>query len=251
MAAKLIRNRCRGTAMIEFVLSLPLLLLILMLVFFFGRGMVRAQHSIAMVHYELWRAHMPARHVVTGDTWPVAPAADAPNHLALNQTFHGGRSATRLQLRSDGSFPYLAGEHLVRTAENRDVAEIMARIHLGRNDAGRTLSSSVTRPEQVPLWQQFDPEIRHTQTAFGHPFSYVYGFRVTEIAPAMVRWSYDPARRRDPNVMHSVRDVYFVELDQRLADITGADDQANPLAQRVRDLYRAQPAYRGPGVPAP
>ena len=72
------KHRAHGTAMSEMVLVLPVILIMLALMVFYGRGMIRNQRVKVMDRYEVWRQV----HEGSG-----ARVDSTVNHATLNQLF--------------------------------------------------------------------------------------------------------------------------------------------------------------------
>jgi hypothetical protein len=101
-------SRRRGAAMSEMVLVAPVLLLVLVLLFYFGALMPRTERALMMARYETWRA---------AEANAPGPAGDPTSgHAHLNEAFFEGY-ARSLAIESDVSFfPDEAPETFVAAA---------------------------------------------------------------------------------------------------------------------------------------
>jgi hypothetical protein len=234
--------------MSEFILVLPFLLLILMLLFYFGRGMLRVQHTQVMATYEAWRLSAPVRD--QQDNEPVLPQPEADSHAAMNAAFFGG-NAQEMDFNVSGWFWPDANNALEAAASSYDPdAGELVGLHT-RGDGGVRVAATVRHQESRPLWERFNRTLSARRVLFGTDWAFVHGWQVNRQPPSPDDhvWSYDPHRRAAPSVMTAVRDRYFTALDQRLEVLT-TGTPPNPLASGIRGLYLGEPGYRGPKVTA-
>ena len=156
--------RRRGTAMSEMVLVLPLLLVVFMLALYFGRGMVRVQHTRVIDRYEAWRAPVPAsRRLFDGD--PASPydtfgphphSPPDATHRMLNQAFLD-ELASQLSVDSDRLYGGWAVQRWIDAAADRsedagDLADEMAQ-QLG---VGWRVKVSSEYDETVRMYERFN-----------------------------------------------------------------------------------------------
>ena len=235
------RDRSRttrsGTAMGEMVLVLPLLFVILALLLYFGRGVVRVQHAQVMDRYEAWRqaAGAPGPAVGTGND-------------ELNQLFFGS-SAASINYDGSGWFPSQAADDLVdaavdRQAPNEYRVSQLVRAAISQSDNGRTVGFATRHSNTVPLLGRFAGPIRHGHTRIGHDWAHVNGWSVTTQSGGGLSGTsqWNRAGPYGPNILAPVRDIHYPTFDADLAAI------GNPLAEAIRGIYLSRPGYGGPDV---
>ena len=219
--------------MLEMLLVLPLLMLIVGLMFYVGRGMARLQHAQVMSRYESWRvaARVPDA---------IGPHADNANaNTLMNQTFYSGR-ADSIRFRGTDAFPSDAQTALRAAADNRTTdAGDLAGALFNTLPNGRTAIFETDHRTASRLGRLFDGPLRQQHTRMDHEWRFANGWRLS-------------AGRLEPAPPHAdnkqaVRDVLFDGLDLPL-DALGK--QGNDLAAVMRDLYMQNEQYRGPTVEA-
>ena len=223
----------------EMVLVLPLLFVILALLFYFGRGIVRVQHAQVMDRYEAWRQAAGA---------PGPAAGGGVGSDQLNQLFFGA-NADSIDYDASGWFPPQAADGLVDAAVERQAPleyrfPELVQAAVARADNGRTVAFATRHSNSVPLLGQFGGPIRHGHTRIGHDWAHVNGWSVTtQSAGGLLgvrQWN--RAGPYGPNIQAPVRDVHYPTFDADLAAV------GNPLAQAIRGIYLSQPGYGGPNV---
>ncbi|MBI1367522.1 MAG: hypothetical protein GC162_02595 [Planctomycetes bacterium] len=253
--------------MSEFVLIIPLIVVILALLFYFGHLEVRAMHTSEMARYDVWRS-------VAGAPGPHQD--DDNGNTLLNQAFMGNRAST---INDDGDDydnyfpddPYQemiadaravssgAGDvmdaFLYRPGGNhrnaRGRRETFHVLHQDTNDMWKRITSIAHRPIDNP---EMTPLTRR-QTRIGNDWSYTNDWRA-----AADRW--EDTWGGNPNHLRAVRDVYFADFDAMLDGIDGSHDPeysdqgggpevpaGDRLAGQMRGLYLFRPGYAGPTVP--
>jgi hypothetical protein len=221
------KHRRLATAMSEMVLVLPLLFVVLSLLIYLGRGVVRVQRALVMDRYETWRLaeHAPGPGIDN--------AVDSPQ---LNQLFFG-EHAENIYGRVRGGFSDEALEQMIAIAYGHStLAGTLAQTHTDQADTGLTVRFTINHTTGNRLWQRFDGPIRHDHTRIGHDWAYLNG------------WRANPWVRIGPygqGVLGPVRDIFLQDFDRDLEQI---DRQDNDLARRIRNLYLQEPEYRGPTV---
>ena len=258
-------HRQIGAVMSEFVLILPMIIVILALLFYFGHLVIRAEHTITMARYETWRRAAGA---------PGPYADDATGSTLLNQTFLANR-ATTLDINdptTDHYFPNDPYELMIDSAQGvspsaGDIADAFLYWPNGnhRNSRGRRVTLSVTHEDTVEMWNRItsiarrdiaNPEqtpLRRRHTRIGTDWSYTNDWRASAD-----RWADTSGGNR--HHLQAVRDVFFADFDTDLDAIDGdGTDEPNgspyeypnhdALAGQVRELYLANPGYEGPTVP--
>ncbi|MCE9592516.1 MAG: hypothetical protein K8S99_18570 [Planctomycetes bacterium] len=170
----------RGAVMSEMVLVLPLILLILALLIFFGYGMVRVQHSQVMDRYEAWRA---ASHTLYNEpggsslTVSRPPNADDTNaHQLLNETFFAN-NASSITHSVGNSLSGDATEELIsRTSGFSADAGNVARAVYNSLPDGRTDEFHVTHANTVRALEMLNNDISHAHTRTAHDWLFNNGW---------------------------------------------------------------------------
>ena len=232
-----------GAVMSEFVLVMPLLILILALVWFFGVAVTRAQRNIVMTRYETWRS---------ADAAPGPSSPGASDNALLNQAFFNDRADTIETVRADGWFadaPYdwwvaeaaAASEDALMMVESFVQAPRAIGYRLPHGER-RTFSTNFAG--ESAMWRRLETPIVATHHRLASDWRYTIDWR----AGADV-WARDLPRGFGDNVMAASRDAFLTELDDALA----ANDDASfsvSLIDMLRSLYSTVPGYRGPTVDA-
>lgn len=224
-------RREAGGAMVETVLVMPLLVLILAFVIYFGRGVVRVQHAQVMDRYEAWRQ---------ANGHPSGPHPDTPQgHTLMNQAFYDD-NAEELRYGSSNFFPRDAQDDLIDAAEAfRLETGDLADEAFGRFPNGRSVWFEVQHREPVRAWRQFNGPIRHRHTRLDHTWRH---------ANYWGNESEEDLRNGGTAMYASLRDVFYDDLDQELQDLANG---GNDMARMVRHLYLYYEGYRGPTVYRP
>jgi len=204
----------RGTAMTETVLVLPIIIFVLSLLMFFGRGMVRVQRVQMLDRYENWRraAHPYVVDVteewqLTHGTWqnsveqPLGPL-HTDNDEQLNETFLYNRaeSVSATTGASHGVGSRAASEFIdliSGSVEATDLAERTFAYH----PSNRSTTVGVIYPDEtVPLWERFETDINHANRTHDHDWRLVNGYRVLVIERSDIEsWGYNTATVMDGN----------------------------------------------------
>lgn len=248
-------NRRRGAAMFEMVLIMPFLLVILSLIFFFGRLMVRAQHVQVMSRYETWRdvinAPGPAPQGENGST----------SYGQMNDTFFGYQAASMSHIVNNNNFPDDTYEDLIDQAANAsEDAGNLARAILYRPPGdeprmshGHREGFRVSYSTEVPLWREMEGPIDRRHVRIGHEWHFSHDWTA---GPDQWKGNAQP-----PHYLRALRDTFLKDFDEFLDGLDGDTDpeygdsgdgtQAatnQVLASFLRTLYLHEPAYRGPIV---
>jgi hypothetical protein len=230
-----LRRRARGAVMTELVLVLPLILVLLSLLFYFGRGFVRMQHAGGMERYEAFRRaeHAPGPR---GFTTP----RDNPQ---LDEVFFGG-GASSISLRVDRAFPPEASDALITAASRYDEnARRYGQELFAQLPAGVRVRFETEHAETNDFWRRFAGPIRHEYTRIGNDWRFVNGVRLVDDADGAGVWRPGGAGVSNTRVL---RDAFFLEFDERLA---AEADRGTGLAETIRRFYLHQPGYAGPDLP--
>lgn len=246
-----IRNRQRGTAMIEALLVLPLIVFVLSLVVYFGFSMERMQRGMMVDRYESWRGASKA-------PGPSAGLTANTSTLQLRQTFFAGDDVT-LSVEPADYFPVEADDSLERAASGFSAgAGALRGQYFQEFPRGRSLRFFVSSPAGSDLWEQLLPgSIPHRHTVMDTDWRFMnYVIEGEE-------WYDDRSKTRrliransrstaEGNVVSipsqtpssAVRETFYSDYDRRLDPLRSG----NPLAQRLQDFYLVYPQYWGPGV---
>jgi hypothetical protein len=222
--------------MSEMVLVVPLLVVVLALLTYFGRGMVRVQHASVMDRYELWRQIGGASD--GGNPW--GPHAANNDYEQLNQTFFGGNASTIAAGDNAPAFPDDAQQEMIeRAGAYSPDGQNMLRRLFDNLPGGGSISLSTTHDNRVKLFEPFEGPINHAHTRIGNDWRFVNG---------QARQTDESWVPSDPRVTHNLLVVseFFSEFDQQMESMGQA---GNRYASMLRGLYRAQPGYAGPDVP--
>ena len=227
-------QRRRGAAMTEMVLVIPILLVVVAYVFYFGRGVVRVQHARGMARYEAWREAAQAP-----GPWGNNPDFDQRDDSPLlNQTFYAN-NAQRVAETGGRWFPMDAPDELIdRAAQfSGDTSDLVDEA-IDAFPRGRTVRVHVDHEETIPLWQPFAGTIRHRHTRLGNDWKHANGWAKDELG----EWVHSGG---GPWITPQVRDAFLEDLDGGLESLANQD---NELARMVRNIYLARPGYGGPTI---
>jgi len=244
------RRQAVGAVMMETVLVMPLLLVILSLLFYFGRLAVRVQHDQVMSRYETWRQV----HDASG------PRSDIPEgHPQLNSAFFAGRAESISHTLADNRFPDAAYRDLIDAAGEASVdAGDLTHAMLYRPNSdeprfphGHREGFRVNYTTDVPLWERIEGPIDRHQARIEH--EWLFSNSTTAGADT---WR---GSGTGSHHLRAVRDVFLEDFDDQLDRIDGdtnpeydTDDtqrsSAAHLAALIRRLYLNEVGYDGPIV---
>lgn len=246
----------------------PVILLILVLMFYFGALLPRTQRASMMARYETWRAT---------ETNAPGPAADfgggASPHDSLNDAFFEGYASGIQIPLNDSYFPDDAAESFLVAADSMAsgagrLADAWLRLPGGtrRLAPGRRMRFEVLHSSDLMLWDRLagnnadngNPErtpLVRTHVRIAGDWSYSEDWR----AGASTNW---PALGdRHPHHLRALRDVFLEDFDSVLDRIDGDTSPeyvAEPsgaqawtdqsLAGLIRGLYLRAHPYRGPQI---
>ncbi len=249
-------NARRGTAMMELVLILPMIMLVLALLFFFGKVMVRTQQAQVMSRYEVWRDVANAPGPSSG--------SDANQHPQLNNTFFDGQAASLQWYHHGGWYPREVRMELVELAaqyssEAEETAQSLMFVPFAegaRQPHGHHEGFIVDYDTGVPLWRTLSSEFRRQFWMMNNDWRHTIDWRASAD-----QWINGVSINVRYRIGRSMRDVYFSEFDEELDNIDGDYDPEyadypegpqqysnNILAGFIRSFYLSDPSYRGPIV---
>ena len=251
-----------GTAMTEMVLALPLLFLILVLVIYFGRAMVRVQRSLVMDRYEAWRVA----------EYGQGPSAnDAAGNAMINQMFFAGNAESIEYQRRDDFSGDALDQLIEAAADYSNDAGTYAQALLLSLPAGHTSEFVTTHANTVPIFRRFEGPIRHRHTRLGHNWRFVNGWRDVEgndwrdfDSSVKPWWNWSPASRSNwgdwriwpsqstwrpsppyASNLDTLNEMFYISLDAELNLLTA---NGSLLADILRTTYLELLPYRGPGA---
>ncbi|MBI1373305.1 MAG: hypothetical protein GC159_11295 [Phycisphaera sp.] len=255
-------KRFRGTAMAEFVLVIPLIVVIIALLFYFGRLMIEAQKTTVMVRYETWR---------DVDGAPRPGSDESNGNPQLNTLFFDNKALNITHIGTDGVFPEEPYEKFTLAANDISPdAAILADTWLynpddtHRNPRGRHEAFGVQGTDrQRARWEGAtsisrkeigNPEeeslLRRRHIRIADAWEYTHDWRASDD-----RWEDVGGNGRGH--LRAVRDAFFMPFDEQLDAIDGTADReccggpeqpADSLAGLIRTLYVRSWGYRGPIV---
>jgi hypothetical protein len=256
--------------MSEMVMVAPILLLVLVLLFYFGALMPRTQRASMMARYETWR---------DAEVDAPGPASGVPgDHAQLNETFFEGYARSIEIPLNDGYFPDDAPDTFVALADDAPggagrLADAWVRLPGGspRQTPGRRELFEVLHGADLAMWDRLIGE-------GGDDIDTVNPER-TPLVRAHVRiagdWSYTEDWRAaadgwprlgdtHPHHLRALRDAFLEDFDRELDEIDGdtaPEYAAEPsgaevwtdrsLAGLIRGLYLRAHPYIGPRIDAP
>ena len=244
------RARQRGSAMIEGLLVLPLIMFMLSLAIYFGISMQRFQRTMMMDRYESWRGAARA-------PGPSAGTSADSSTLELRSTFFAGDDPTVGYDPTD-YFPDEAMNDLRDAAAEIDTdAELILRQYAVNFPRGRSIRISVSDNSGIALWDRLFPgALRHRHTKMDTDWKFfnqvVEGNKWFDDRSGAWETLLDPRRRgaEAPSMptlgpAQSVREAVYADFDRRL----DAYAASNSLADRIQDFYTYYPNYFGPTLP--
>lgn len=228
-------GKIRGGAVImEMVLVLPLLAVVLALMFYLGRGMVRVQRTAMAARSAAWSQ------VGRGP----GPGTEADQ---LNQMFFAG-NAESVEVSQDGYFPTDAESQLAQFADlYSGETGALVRSTLERMPNGCRVQLTVTHSEAAAVWQRFDGPSRHRHTRIEHEWRHAAGWRLRGEADQPAWPSHGLWYPQGPGASNlaAVPDTFFPDFDTLLVNLD-APGPAATMPRMIRGLYLASPSYLGP-----
>jgi len=241
--------RCRGAAMIEALLVLPLIMFVLSLVVYFGFAMERMQRGMMIDRYESWRGAAKAPGPAVGVT---AGASTRP----LRELFFAGDDPT-LGFDPTDFFPAEPSNALAGEASDESTgAGDLADQYFQDFPRGRSMRFFVSSPTGSALWEQLLPgSIPHRHTVMDTDWRFMnyvieneewYDDRTRTTQPirANARSTRGQVTIPSQTPSASVRETFYADYDRRLDPLRNG----NPLAERLQDFYLAYPQYWGPTI---
>ncbi|MCX5660538.1 MAG: hypothetical protein NTW19_12565 [Planctomycetota bacterium] len=234
------RMRVRGTAMVEMVLVLPLIILVAVLLAFFGRSTARMQRTAMLDRYEVWRSVEQSP----------GPRSDNNENHALNNAFLNGvaQSVENLgpaSLSADRGATALTSA--VRDHPNfQSLTPDLADQFVVSADGRRSASFRVNFPPIAPARLALDRPFQHTHTRIGNNWQAFNGWVWNQGDPA-----HDIAPHWQPTgpvtaILPSARTTFFPDQAQILE--SAASEPDGQLTGTVRNAYLSEPGYVGPDV---
>lgn len=214
--------------MIETVLTLPIIMVLLLMLLYYGWSMARLQRAAMVDRYEAWRQVYNAP----------GPAITSSNSQ-INQAFWSNQ-AIGITDTSPGLLPDDTRDELVALAaagspEAGDLADALLYDVLPH---GRSIRFTTSHDAMSEAVEAIHGPIRHTHTRIHNEWKFANGVRLSGGA-----WEEAPPRVT-PGMM--VANTFMTELDPQLESIAGGDSGA--AASGVRGFYTRFPGYTGPEV---
>jgi hypothetical protein len=253
-------SRRRGVAMIETVLTLPLIFVLLALILYGGVSMLRWHRVASIDRYEVWRAA----------AYAPGPSA-TPTRETLGEGFFAGYDGDRVEAADVAALGLRNLAVSSRRGTNAGSNEDLALTYL-LNTVGSPLFEQMFRDEVSPLptlrqvtvgatffdrfGQDFAGRIDSTSRRLDGDWRYVadaldmqaetyFDQGTGQITTPLYSDDADDRRpRRIVSVAGGVRRTTFERLDAQLDEAP-----SNPLAEQLRELSRRVPAYVGPKIP--
>ena len=223
----------RGAVLIETVLALPLILVLVSIIIFFGFQFMRLQRAAVATRYEAWRAVNDA----PGPRW--SPDEDRDG---LDPLYFGG-AAQSLGVVIDDEFSdepaaILFDAAADRGTDARDLADAWTRELPG----GTRARLVVRHDDRVPFWDRMTGPIRRRHTRLAGEWTYSRHLRPD---PTLDKWVFAPGPVLGNDTLDAIRQAFLRELDEPLSAMASS----NGLASTTRELYRRPPRYDGPDLP--
>lgn len=223
----------RGAVLIETVLALPLLLVLISIILFFGLQFMRLQRAAVATRYEAWRAVNDS----PGPRW--SPVDDADG---LDPLYFGDR-AQSLGVVRDRDFPDEPAAVLFEAATSRSSdAGLLTDLWTDEFPSGVRARLIVTHDDQVPFWDRMTGPIRRRHTRLDGEWTYS---RHVRFDATLDKWVFTPGPVLGSDTLDAIREAFLLEVDQPLAALANN----NNLAANTRALYNRAPRYDGPDLP--
>ena len=134
----------RGVVMVEFAFCLPMLLLVIALVFFFGKAMAQKLHVVEANRCDTWRH--------------VEPSISPPTVVELNRVFFGDKATLDRQAFEGEPADVIENFVTLAGGVSQQAMALAQRTVQDSYDHGRLCSLSAEVPNTVPLWRQLHLE---------------------------------------------------------------------------------------------
>jgi len=266
--------RALGTAMTETVLILPLVLVVLALLFFFGQAMTRLQRSSVADRYEAWRQTQYA-------PGPGAEFGKGPvefgNAGLLDRAFFAGNASSlaiadragRINVTEPTEMVVQAVLDIATRSDDPvyepQAAADMVEARLLRSPAWWRIDLATEHTSNVPLYQRFAGPVHHQHTVIDGDWS--YGSWIEQL------------HRGDRKILGDtlINDVHFIGDDTQFDGDSSPDlddlrphgvmglpetfykdfepileqldeHNGNPIVHSIRIIYLNFGGYRGPEV---
>lgn len=189
----------RGVVMVEFAFCLPMLLLVIALVFFFGKAMAQKLHVVEANRCDTWRH--------------VEPSISPPTVVELNRVFFGDKATLDRQAFEGEPADVIENFVTLAGGVSQQAMALAQRTVQDSYDHGRLCSLSAEVPNTVPLWRQLHLEgpIKSSCVRDGVPW-----------------------RRRQASCLDALCSQFFSEMDGEFKSMPGP---ALQFSQVLRDLY--------------
>jgi hypothetical protein len=251
--------------MTEMVLVLPLLMVVLALLFYFGHMGIRVQRASVMARYEVWRD-------VEDAPGPSGPCHNPSGHPMLNYAFFSSQARGIYHVQNDNGFDDEPYDRWIRASSERSAdsarvlqAELYTQSGSLRWPNGHAEAMRIEHDTAVPLWQRIDGSITRGHRRIDNDWRYAVGWAGDE--SFRVDWSVGPDEWEASSIiplsahLWGARDAFFEAFDTELDNIDDEMPRVDPtdptspeyynpghLAGMIRQLYLEMPRYQGPIV---
>jgi hypothetical protein len=219
-----------GAAMIETILVMPLLLVMLSLILFFGWNFKRLITASSIDRYEAWRLadHAPG------------PSSDGWSSGQIVRSFMPS-DEPRLDRAIFDQYPTDAPEQMQRAAgEIHSDAGPLAQRMIDELPLGSGVRFSGRYATTSRFWERLSTPIRHDHVRLDGDWRFANGIAWNPVKEKWEPWGHRVAIGR------LVREELFSEFDNLLDPYVAGD---NALARSVREFYTSYPGYSGPELP--
>ena len=197
------RHRARrGSALIEFVFSVPLFATVLALTFFFGYAMMNQQRVRSSDRYAVWRSVYGWEH---RDPNSIDQKFFGGQAEGVEVHHHGGSNTARKELAQEAS------------SYSADAGEFTDHLVSERFPHGKWKRVRAAFPTDVPLWEPFNGKIENHH------------------ARDAVEWRRRNADGSHTSISYTVRESYLRDLMETLDGVaTPGDALANEIESIIR-----------------
>jgi hypothetical protein len=237
--------RARGSAMMEMALVLPFIVLIIALLLFFGRGIMRVEHAQVVDRYEAWRIAENAPGAGAYRGGPSYNPVPDPDGQLMNQAFFW-KTAQWVRGSVNATFPAQAGDDLKQAGDNHstDAGNLISDA-LDQFSSGVSVQFNTQHPSTLRVYQRFESPVRHQHTRIGNDWKYVNGWmwRLSNQGGEWVQTAGD----NDAWMLDVVHARFLKNSDgSRGLDDVASTLSDNPFGTYFSDVYQYRPPYQPP-----
>ncbi len=220
-----------GTVMMEMILVLPFLVFVLLLIFYFGRGVVYVQQVQVADRFSAWTQAQGA---------PRPGGNTLDEGYVLSQLFLN-RPQQQVSVDHSSDFPTDASDALTQSGQNAsaDTGNLITKA-ISEFPKGSTATVTATIPSEIKFWQLLDQPIKHQHVRLGNDWKFANGW--TQSKGTWVQSG------SGPWMLYPARDTFFSDFEN---EMTPLDNEGNLLAHLIRGIYVLKPGYAGPTITVP